>query len=167
MREVYLLLGGNIGNTRQNLRQAEGLININAGKVVKSSSYYRTAAWGVSAQPDYLNQALKIVTDLEPQVLLSVLQKVERVLGRKRSIHWGVRSVDIDILFYEYRVIDTPTLTVPHKQIPHRRFVLIPLYEIAPQLIHPILKKSTEELIQACEDTLTVQVLAENSEKLV
>jgi len=131
----YLGLGGNLGDRIKNLRTAvEKIKKVDGVKVLKISSFYETEAWGVENQPDYLNAAIKISADLEPLKLLDELQKIEIELGRVRLEHWGARTVDIDILLAEGLEINSDRLTIPHKFLFQRDFVLIPLSEIFPAL---------------------------------
>ena len=132
---VYLGLGANLGEREKNLRRAiECIKKISAVKLLRVSSFYETVAWGVENQPDYINAAIKISTDLEPLALLDELQKIEIELGRIRREHWGARTIDIDILFIEGLKISSERLTVPHKYLFDRDFALIPLAEIFPTL---------------------------------
>ena len=131
----YLGLGGNLGNRIKNLRSAIELIKkIPNVELLKISSFYETAAWGVENQPDYLNAAVKIFTSLEPLKLLDELQRIELELGRVRLEHWGARTIDIDILLIDDLKINSERLTVPHRFLFERDFVLIPLAEILPTL---------------------------------
>lgn len=131
----YLGLGGNLGDRVKNLRGAlERIKKIPQTKLLRVSSFYETEAWGVENQPDYLNAAVKISTDLEPLKLLDELQRIELEFGRVRLEHWGARTLDIDILLAEGLKINSARLQVPHKFLPERDFVLIPLAEILPTL---------------------------------
>ena len=131
----YLGLGGNLGDRIENLRAAiESIKKIEGVKLLQISSFYETAAWGVENQPDYLNAAVKISTELKPLKLLDELQKSEIALGRVRLEHWGARTVDIDILLADNLQINCERLQVPHKFLFKRDFVLIPLAEIFPAL---------------------------------
>ena len=131
----YLGLGSNLGERKKNLYAALEQINkIQGVKILGISSYYETAAWGLTNQPDFINAALKISADIEPLALLDELQKIEINLGRVRKEHWGARTIDIDILLIEGLKINCERLTVPHKFLYERDFVLIPLSEILPTL---------------------------------
>ncbi|SFW74331.1 2-amino-4-hydroxy-6-hydroxymethyldihydropteridine diphosphokinase [Chitinophaga sancti] len=154
MNKAILLIGGNLGNRTENLQQAVMQIDKRAGKVEKKSGLYETAAWGHVQQPDYLNQALQISTALEAEELLETVLDIERQLGRVRQQKWGARIIDIDIIFFNDAVIDLPDLRVPHPQMANRQFVLVPLAEISPDWIHPILHKDVSALLAACTDTL-------------
>ena len=153
MNIAYLLLGGNLGDRLQNLHKALILINKMAGATTKKSNVFVTAAWGNENQPDFYNQAICINTTLSALDLLNILLKIEEELGRKRTDKkWQERTMDIDILFYNDVIIDTMQLKIPHPFIQDRKFVLIPLMEIAKDFIHPVLKKNISQLLAECED---------------
>lgn len=154
MNKAILLIGGNLGNRTENLQQAVMQIDKRAGTVEKKSGLYETAAWGHVQQPDYLNQALQVATTLGAEELLETVLDIERQLGRVRQQKWGARVIDIDIIFYNDAVIDLPALKVPHPQMANRQFVLVPLAEISPDWIHPVLHKDVSALLAACTDTL-------------
>ncbi len=153
---AYILLGSNLGNREMNLSMARNLIANSVGEVLLSSEIYESAAWGKEDQPNFLNQVIKISTLFKPVELLEKLLWTEKSLGRLRKIKWGERIIDLDILFYEDEVISTPQLVVPHPEIPNRRFTLLPLIEIAANIIHPVLNKSIEQLLEECSDQLEV-----------
>jgi 2-amino-4-hydroxy-6-hydroxymethyldihydropteridine diphosphokinase len=157
MIRVFLLLGSNEGDRTAFLSAARAQIEAAAGKVISISSVYQTAAWGKTDQAAFLNQVIAVDTKLEALVLLGTLQTIERAMGRKRKEKWGSRTIDIDILFYGDAVINTTELIVPHPGIPERRFTLVPLVEIAPDLLHPVLKKTVRELLGECGDGLEVE----------
>lgn len=161
MNEIYLLTGGNMGDRLHNLKQSLGLIEETVGAIVKRSSIYETAAWGFTEQPSFLNQVLCVTSTLGAETLLQKLLHIELELGRKRLQKMGPRLIDIDILFYGNQVISTPDLTVPHPRMAERRFVLTPLNEIAPDLVHPLLKKTIRQLLKDCPDQLEVKKLGE------
>src|SRR5690349_22735984 len=139
---IFLLLGTNLGDRMANLSAARDYIQQNAGTIIKQSSIYKTAAWGKTDQPDFYNQAVVLDTALSPHELLDTVLGIENVMGRKREEKWGARLIDIDILFYGEMVVTKPQLTIPHPGIPHRRFVLQPMAEIAGEFIHPELRKT-------------------------
>jgi 2-amino-4-hydroxy-6-hydroxymethyldihydropteridine diphosphokinase len=120
------------------------------------SSIYETAAWGMENQEAFLNQVLEIETNLNPDELLQSILQIEEGLGRKRELKYGPRTIDIDILFFNDQVIDQEGLKIPHPQLQNRRFVLVPLNEIASNKIHPIFKKTISQLLAECPDPLTV-----------
>jgi 2-amino-4-hydroxy-6-hydroxymethyldihydropteridine diphosphokinase len=157
MNEVYLCLGGNLGEREKNLTQAIAMIAERVGQVLSVSSVYETASWGVSEQPNYLNQVLKIVTDLKAKEVLNTCLEIEKEIGRTRNIKWENRLIDIDMLFFNAEIIDTPELKIPHPFIQERKFVLVPMAQIAGQLKHPILNKTIVELLADCKDDLEVK----------
>jgi 2-amino-4-hydroxy-6-hydroxymethyldihydropteridine diphosphokinase len=156
MNKVYVLTGGNMGNREDNLEKALTLIKKYCGNISAISSIYETAAWGNNDQPSFLNQVLEIHTDLLPQQLLKKLLKIETRIGRTREEKYGPRIIDIDILFYNDEVHNDPSLKLPHPEIQNRRFVLVPMAEIAAELIHPVLKKTIGQLLAVCPDKLEV-----------
>jgi len=161
MEGIFLLLGSNLGNRANILKQAIYAMEENGIKLVKKSSVYETAAWGITDQQAFLNQVLEVNTSLSPKELLKVLLKIEIELGRVRKIKWGERLIDLDILYYHDIIIEDPELIIPHPGIPNRRFTLVPLVEISPQFIHPKSLISQKELLDICEDSLEVSVFEE------
>lgn len=157
MKEAYILTGGNLGDRRANLSFAKDQVAIAAGKILQQSSIYQTAAWGNEDQPDFLNQVLRIATNLSPTGLLETLLKIEAGMGRVRDRKNDPRIIDLDILFYGTEIIDLPELQLPHPRLHLRRFVLVPLCEISPELMHPVLKKDTRWLLEHCPDPLNVK----------
>ena len=155
------MLGTNMGDRIANLGQAIEAIDYQVGKVIKTSSVFETSAWGKTDQPAFLNQALEISTPLEVEDVLTRLLSIEERLGRKRHQHWGERIIDIDILFYGVEIYTSPRLHIPHPQLENRRFTLIPLNEIAPGFVHPLLKKTVSELLEVCPDPLSVEKFAD------
>jgi len=153
---AYLLLGSNLGDRPARLAQARRELAATAGHLVAASALYETAAWGLADQPAFLNQVLAIETELAPASLLAAGQAAEQRQGRERRVHWGARTLDVDILLFGDEVIATPALTVPHPLLPARRFALVPLAELAPQLPHPQLHQTIAELLAACPDPLPV-----------
>lgn len=158
MESLFLLTGSNIGESEKHLQQAKQLIAERIGVVSKASSIYKTEPWGNKDQQDFLNQVLEVQTELTGKDVLTRILTIEQEMGRNRSQKWEPRIIDIDILFYGDGVIQTEDLVVPHPLLHERRFTLLPLAEIAPQLIHPVLQKTTEELLKECTDnSLVVQ----------
>lgn len=157
-QKVILLMGGNQGRVNEVLDKAINQINKSIGKVITRSMLYRTKAWGPVAQPDFLNVAVVLETFLTPQLLLKKLLELELKAGRRRDVKYGPRTLDIDILFYGNSVIDQPQLQIPHPEIANRRFVLVPLEEILPNLKHPVLNKTIKSLLEDCPDTLEVNI---------
>jgi len=156
MNNVYLLIGGNMGERMANLAAARNRINIDCGRITASSSIYETEAWGYKEQPAFLNQALAIETSLEAEKLMEEILKIEMALGRKREIPLGPRIIDIDIIYYNDEIINTSSLTIPHPSMAQRKFVLMPLTEISPDYMHPILLKTNEVLLKECGDSSVV-----------
>lgn len=159
MNEVYLCLGGNLGDRAANLLRAIELISEKVGEVAQKSGVYETASWGTSNEPNYLNQVIKVYTNLLPIDLLNTCLAIEAEIGRTRNIKWENRLIDIDILFYGNEVISGKDLTVPHPYIQERKFVLVPLNEIAASFEHPVLKHSVQHLLDACKDDLPVKLV--------
>ncbi len=157
MHTTYILLGTNLGDKAANLTLATQLITQKVGKVENRSSIYETLPWGVEDQPIFYNQVLQISTSLAPDELLVTTRSIEQMMGRKKHRHWGERLIDIDILYLDDLVYETEHLNIPHIQIPNRRFTLIPLVEIAPDLKHPILALSQTQLLDQCGDKLEVK----------
>lgn len=156
MHIAYLLTGGNLGNREANLARARAEVEAHCGKILALSAIYETAAWGKEDQPTFLNQAIKIETNLPPQQLLEKLLEIEKNIGRVRGLKYGPRLIDIDIIFYDEAVISEPGLTVPHPQLPRRRFALQCINDLAPHFIHPVLQQSVSDLLQECDDPLMV-----------
>lgn len=156
MSEAFLLTGGNIGDRPNYLSLAKKEIEKRCGKILQESSIYETAAWGKEDQEAFLNQVLRIETALSSKELLHTILKIEEDLGRTRDLKYGPRIIDIDILFFNDEVIDSHGLKLPHPQMQNRRFVLVPLNEIAPQKIHPVIKKTVSQLLSDCPDPLAV-----------
>lgn len=157
MFKVYLILGANLGDKKKNLEKAIELIGQRIGEVQKISSTYETAAWGNTNQPDFFNVAVIAETVLEPLQVLEEIHVIEALLGRKREEHWGARTMDIDIAFYEDKIVNLSNLEIPHPYISKRRFVLAPLLEIIPNFEHPVLKKTIQYLYMNCEDDIGVK----------
>ena len=157
MNNPYLLIGGNMGDRLNNLAAAKDFLAQKCGAIIKQSSVYQTAAWGLEDQPAFLNQVLLLKTMLQPHQLLTEILQIEEQLGRKREIKYGPRLIDIDILLFDDKLIDTTGLTIPHPQMQNRRFVLEPLAEIAGAIIHPLFQKSILQLLAECPDKLAVQ----------
>jgi 2-amino-4-hydroxy-6-hydroxymethyldihydropteridine diphosphokinase len=157
-----LLLGGNIGDRLGFINSAIEEIHSQCGEVTQQSNIYETAAWGVENQANFYNQVIEVSSRLLPPIFLQKILQIEIDLGRIRFKKWGERVIDIDILFVDSFTIDTATLSVPHPQLHNRRFTLIPLIDVAPNFIHPLLNISIEDLLLSCPDKLEVkQVIIE------
>lgn len=154
---AYLLTGGNLGNRKKNLATAYTLIQEKCGTILQASSIYQTAAWGITNQPTFLNQVIAVQTDLKPKAMMKMLLNIEEQMGRVRSIKFGPRIIDIDILLIDSIILNTQLLKLPHPELINRRFALLPLAEIAPTQIHPVEKKSILQLLESCTDNLNVQ----------
>ena len=156
MNNAYLLLGTNEGNKFSNLEAAIASVKEHIGKVIVLSSVYETEPWGFSEQPVFYNQVLLVETVLSPQQILLAISETEKNMGRNRGAdtEWKQRIIDIDILFYNDSVLETPDLTIPHPRLHERNFTLSPLAEIAGQYRHPVLDKTVSELAAACKDVL-------------
>ena len=156
MNKAYLLIGGNMGNRLANLKEAINNISTHAGTIEKISSVFETAAWGQTNQASFLNQALLVDTIHSASHLMHELLEIENKLGRKRTIPMGPRIIDIDIIYFNNDIVQTSELTIPHPSMFKRNFVLVPLVEIAPDFIHPILNKSNSVLLSECTDKCLV-----------
>ncbi len=159
--QIFLGLGSNLGNREENLSTAQKLIEEKVGKIRSKSSIYETAAWGITEQNAFLNQVIEVESHFSPSAVLHLVLKIEKDMGRIREIKWGERSIDIDILYYNNEIISTENLTVPHPFIQERKFVLVPLCEIAPAFIHPKLKQSNLELLEKCQDSGEIKLYYE------
>lgn len=149
---VTLALGTNLGDRPGNLRSAIAALPP-AVMVLEQSPVYETLPWGVIDQPSFLNMVITGETDLPPHELLKELKELEARLGRLPSFHYGPRKIDIDILFYDNLILDTPELTLPHPHLHERAFVLVPLADLIPELIHPVLGKTMRELLAGMDTT--------------
>lgn len=158
MHKVYLILGSNEGDRKKYIREAiTNISNLPNSRIISESSVYQTEAWGRDNLPAHLNVVLEINTDLEPFELLNQLQYIELNLGRTRTDKWGIRTIDIDILYYDDMIINTDQLTIPHPLIQERKFVLVPLAELAPAMLHPKFQLSNADMLAQCIDELKVE----------
>ena len=156
MNEIFLITGGNIGDRKKNLETAATLINEEIGKIIQSSKIYETDAWGITNQPAFYNQIHIVESKFSAKEILNKILNIEEKMGRVRTIKNAARIIDIDILFFNDDIINEPNLIVPHPQILDRRFVLKPLNELVPEMIHPVFKKNIHELLEECKDELRV-----------
>ena len=146
---VYLSLGSNLENREENLKEA--VASLPPQMLVKAKSHvYETPPWGYEDQPRFLNQVVKAQTYVEPEPLIKHIKRLEIALGRKATFRNGPRLIDIDILLYDDLVLNTPALTIPHPHMHERGFVLLPMMDIAPDLVHPVTKKSVREMLAMC-----------------
>jgi 2-amino-4-hydroxy-6-hydroxymethyldihydropteridine diphosphokinase len=154
--QLFLSLGGNLGNTREIFEGAYPLIEKKIGKISVYSSIYQTEAWGPIPQADFLNQVLLVSTTLSAQACLTEMLAIEKEFGRERKERWGPRTLDLDILYYSDITIAEQDLTVPHPRIAERKFILTPLAEIAPSFTDPTSRKTMMALLNECEDSSQV-----------
>ncbi len=152
MHTLYLGLGTNLGNRLDNLQKAVSSLS-QIMSVTAVSPIYQSEPWGVTDQPPFLNMCIEASTVLNPNTLLHYLKNLESELGRQKSYKWGPRLIDIDILLYDDTIIDNDSLTIPHAQMAERAFVIVPLADIAPDLIHPVFNKTIAELETAVNHT--------------
>lgn len=160
MNIVYLQLGSNLGDRLKQLEDATVEIEMKIGSVINRSKIYESSPWGVLNQSNYLNQILEVETKLDAQSVLRLVLGVEKSLGRIRKEKWGERLIDIDLLFYNSDIIRAPGLDIPHKHLHKRKFVLIPLNEIAENYKHPKYMKKVKDLLIECDDNNTVNEYA-------
>ncbi len=152
MNNAYRLIGGNLGDRLANLNNAIQKIELHCGKIISSSTIYETAAWGFTEQPPFFNQALQVETALSATELMQQLLSIELSLGRERLLPLGPRSIDLDIIYFNNEIIHNDIVSIPHPRMEQRNFVLIPLNEIAPTFLHPVLHISTSSLLEQCRD---------------
>jgi 2-amino-4-hydroxy-6-hydroxymethyldihydropteridine diphosphokinase len=150
MSIVYFALGTNLGDRPANLRSAIRALPPEV-KVVTESKIYETPPWGVENQPAFLNMAVECETGLAPESLLKYIKRLEIRLGRKSSFRWGPRLIDLDVLFYDNLIFKSEMLTIPHPHLHERAFVLVPLADIAPDFVHPVLKRTIKELLTSVD----------------
>lgn len=157
MNLVYLSLGSNTGDSRKILHSACEAIGKQIGKIISLSYLYETEPWGNKNQPPFINLALSVETTMNPGQLLKETLKIEKSFGRERIERWAPRTLDIDIIYFSTEILVTDDLKIPHPELHRRKFVLIPLVEIDPEFIHPVLNVSNSELLKRCNDVSEVK----------
>lgn len=159
MTELFLILGSNLGDREGYINSAIELIKVHLGKIDKKSPLYETQAWGSGSEMAYLNMVVVVRTNLRPEIILSSILGIEKELGRERNAEkrYDDRVIDIDMLFYGNSIINSEKLTLPHSRIAERKFVLVPLFEVAAEFIHPVLNKKIRELLDECTDKMWVR----------
>lgn len=162
MHQVFLSIGGNLGNKRANFDKVYTHIQNELGCIVLRSSVYETPPWGFDSEDSFWNQVLCIETLLNPSEILEKIKKIDAAFGRKRiSEGYSSREMDVDILYFEDKIIETENLTIPHPLLHKRLFVVVPLAEIAPDLVHPVLKLTSVEMLNNCEDKSEIKKVSE------
>ncbi|MCF0042376.1 2-amino-4-hydroxy-6-hydroxymethyldihydropteridine diphosphokinase [Dyadobacter fanqingshengii] len=157
---IFLSLGSNLGDRQAVLASAREQIAKRVGLISGESSLYETEPWGLADQPAFLNQVIRVETELAPDEVLRIILDIEHELGRVRYERWGARVIDIDLLYYNALVLDSARLTLPHPRLQDRLFNLIPLVEIAPDFMNPLLKKTSLELLNLCTDSGVVSKIS-------
>jgi 2-amino-4-hydroxy-6-hydroxymethyldihydropteridine diphosphokinase len=159
MKSTYLGLGTNLGERENNLKEAIAMIGESIGRIVASSPVYETEPWGFKSESQFLNMVVQAETKLGPSGLLRSILMIEANLGRLRDQKkYSSRTIDIDILMYDKQIINRASLVIPHPMLQERRFVLVPLCEIAPDVVHPVMKKTFVTLLRECKDTSKVVI---------
>ncbi len=160
-KEIFLLLGSNLGNREENLSVARNYIKHELGEIIKESSVYETEPWGFYTDSMFLNQVLKIESAFTPHEVLEKIKSIETVIGRVHSETEGYssRAIDIDILLYGNEVVNTERLIIPHAKLTERKFALIPLVEIGGNVEHPVTRKSMFALLRDCKDNMKVNII--------
>jgi 2-amino-4-hydroxy-6-hydroxymethyldihydropteridine diphosphokinase len=159
MSKAVLLLGSNMGNRLLHLEHAVSRIAEEAGSIELCSGFYETEPWGNKLLNSFVNQVIQIETLYDPHLLMKILLDIEKAMGRVRNQKWEERAIDIDILYYDREIINDDKLQIPHPRLQERRFTLVPLVEILPEFEHPVLNKSSIELLEETSDTLDVNLL--------
>jgi 2-amino-4-hydroxy-6-hydroxymethyldihydropteridine diphosphokinase len=157
MNRIYLSLGSNLGDRKKNLELGNVLLEELAGHVTAKSAVYETEPWGFNSDLQFYNQAILLLSKRDPRQMLDTIHEIERRCGRDpERVRNAPRTLDMDILFFNDLILDTPELVIPHPSLQLRRFVLVPLSEIGPKLIHPLLKREIEDLLGSCADDKSV-----------
>jgi 2-amino-4-hydroxy-6-hydroxymethyldihydropteridine diphosphokinase len=154
---AYLIIGSNLDNREENLNKAIQSIEENCGIITEKSAIYESAPWGNTKQPAFLNQALTLRTDMSAKKLMKQVLHIERLMGRIRTVKMGPRLIDIDIALMDEEIVHSDGLILPHPHLQDRKFVLLPLSEIAPKAFHPIFNKTIAQMLKECEDVLDVK----------
>ena len=157
IENIFLGLGSNQGDRELNLKNSIKLLNSRVGKVLNTSGIYESEPWGVKNQNYFLNQVIEIETHIDPNDLLNICKNIEYDMGRKPEIRWGKRVIDIDILYYQSKIINQEKLIIPHKLMHERNFVMIPLNDLNENHLHPILKITNKEILNKCIDSCIVK----------
>jgi len=161
LESVFVLLGSNLGDRELLVNQASKMIGERCGKIVAKSRLYESEPWGFKSEHWFLNQVVKVETAFSPDALMEVLLEIEKELGRDRSVpHEGYvsRPMDLDILYFGNEIIDTQMVNAPHPHLHERRFTLLPLCDIAPDYVHPVMKKTNLQLLDECQDAGKVNI---------
>ena len=156
MNKVFLITGANLGDRKKNLQTAATSIEKRIGRILQSSAIYETEPWGNNDQPAFYNQVHIVESKLPATQILKDILEIEKQMGRVRTTKNAARIIDIDILFFNNEIINEPDLVIPHPEISNRRFVLTPLNELSPAMIHPVFQKDINTLLAACKDPLKV-----------
>jgi 2-amino-4-hydroxy-6-hydroxymethyldihydropteridine diphosphokinase len=158
MKRIFLSLGSNRGEREILIEESVRIISERIGTVVRRSSLYETESWGFVDQIPFLNQVVEVATMMLPHDILREIERIELLMGRERLVEQGYqpRTLDVDILFYDSEVIHTDLLQIPHRHLHNRKFVLLPMQEIAPQFMHPVFGKTVTELLSSCDDSTKV-----------
>ena len=157
IENIFLGLGSNQGDRELNLKNSIKLLNSRVGKVLNTSGIYESEPWGFKNQNYFLNQVIEIETHIDPNDLLNICKNIEYDMGRKPEIRWGKRIIDIDILYYQSKIINQENLKIPHKLMQDRKFVMIPLNDLNENHLHPILKITNKEILNKCIDSCNVK----------
>ena len=165
MYKVFLGIGGNIGNKQLNFIKVAHLIKTRLGEIIKASSIYETPPWGFISEDHFWNQVLITETEMQPETILKEIHEIETEFGRKRTIgKYTSRKMDIDILYFDDIYLETENLIIPHPKLQNRRFVLVPLVEIAPDFKHPLFRLTNLQLLENCKDeSVIIKINPENA----
>ena len=161
LESVFILIGSNLGERKRLVNQACKMMEERCGVLISKSKLYESEPWGFEAEHWFLNQVVRIDTVLSPDELMKTQLSIEKELGRDRSVpHEGYvsRSIDLDILYYGEEIVDTEMVAAPHPRLQERRFVLVPLCDVAPCLVHPLLRKTNRQLLEECQDKGKVNI---------